>query len=271
MLLIIHRKNAEVLLTDSTVAVFYSAIILAVPFVFRMTFGFLPIEALRAGFAQSRFARQDPDVLIRERGHQLWPSELADALQFSTRNDPRELLFRFALESRQLSERIYTRAGVYLVVGVFIAIGGLAFFYIRTIYLPPYSHWADHALALLPGFGVLFFIEFVALFFLRQHRAAMDDFRYYDAVRCHREENLVILTMFKENTDIVPTADVIKAMNIYSGSQKLMEGETTEILETRRLQRDDLVIFEKLIDAFSAAKKVATASEQKSRSGSRKA
>lgn len=246
-----------------------------------MTFGLLPFEALGA-LAQGRLTWQDRDVRIREHAYQLWANEVVrrpilgdvvdpDALVFSTRNDPRELLFRFALASRQLAERVYTRAGVYLIVGVFIAKGGLGFFYIRTIHLPQYTNLSDHVLSLLPGFGVLFFIEFVALFFLRQHRAAMDDFRYYDAVRRHREENLVILTMFKENTDIVPTADVIKAMNIYSGTQKLMEGETTEILETRRLQRDDIVIFEKLIEAFSAAKNAATESEQKSRSGSRKA
>ena len=86
----------------------------------------------------------------------------------------------------------------------------------------------------------------------------MDDFWYYDAVRRHREENLVILKMFAENTTIVPTADVIRAMTIYSSSQKLMQGETTEILESRRLQGDDLVIFEKLIEAFSAVKEAAT-------------
>jgi hypothetical protein len=281
LLFVIHKTNVDVLLGDFTLAVFYSSIILAAPFVFRMTFGLLPFEALGA-LAQGRLTWQDRDVRIREHAYQLWANEVVrrpilgdvvdpDALVFSTRNDPRELLFRFALASRQLAERVYTRAGVYLIVGVFIAKGGLGFFYIRTIHLPQYTNLSDHVLSLLPGFGVLFFIEFVALFFLRQHRAAMDDFRYYDAVRRHREENLVILTMFKENTDIVPTADVIKAMNIYSGTQKLMEGETTEILETRRLQRDDIVIFEKLIEAFSAAKNAATESEQKSRSGSRKA
>ncbi|HXP06308.1 MAG TPA: hypothetical protein VN808_19505 [Stellaceae bacterium] len=104
---------------------------------------------------------------------------------------------------------------------------------------------------------IAFFIEFVALFFLRQHRAAMDDFRYYDGVRRHREENLVVLTMFAESGTIEPTADVIKAMAIYSGDQKLMQGETTEILESRRLQRDDIIVFEKLIEALGAVKEAA--------------
>ena len=41
---------------------------------------------------------------------------------------------------------------------------------------------------LLPGFGILFFIEFVAFFFLRQYRSAMDEFPVYDAIRRNREE-----------------------------------------------------------------------------------
>jgi hypothetical protein len=80
----------------------------------------------------------------------------------------------------------------------------------------------------------------------------MDDFRYYDAVRRHREESLVILTMFAENPNVVPTADVIKAMSIYSSAGKLGKDETTEILETRKLQRDETIIFEKMVEALSA-------------------
>jgi hypothetical protein len=39
----------------------------------------------------------------------------------------------------------------------------------------------------------------------------MDDFRYYSSVGRHREEDLVVLTMFTEDKDLVPTADVIKS------------------------------------------------------------
>jgi hypothetical protein len=95
----------------------------------------------------------------------------------------------------------------------------------------------------------------------------MDDFRYYDGMRRHREENLVILAMFAENRDIVPTSEVIKAMNIYSGGQRLAQGETTEILETRRLQRDELVIFEKFVEALGATKRAGDEPKKKSEGG----
>ena len=100
----------------------------------------------------------------------------------------------------------------------------------------------------------MFFIEFIAFFFLRQYRAAMDEFRYFDAVRRSREENLVILKMFAENSEIVSTKDVLSAMKIYSQAGRLQKDETTDILESRKMQKDEIVVFEKLVDAIDRAK-----------------
>jgi hypothetical protein len=216
----------------------------------------------------------------------------------------------FSEDSSRLAERIYFRAGAYLMAGAVIAFSGLGIFaYIRATTLHPnespvaaanpnepttqahpgqipafgqqvtpsppmgtgrvsqppagaaspdepttqahpeitqaHEGITDRIFDLIPGIGILFFIEFVALFFLRQYRAAMDDFRYYDAVRRHREESLVILNMFAENDTVMPTADVLKNMSIYSSAGKLGKDETTEILETRKLQRDEMVFLKK--------------------------
>jgi hypothetical protein len=179
-------------------------------------------------------------------------------------SDPRQLMLRFAKASEGLAERVYTRAGIFLLVGGLIAIGGVAFFYYRSINLPVENVLLDRVLSLLPGFGVLFFVEFVALFFLRQHRAAMDDFRYFDGVRRQREESMVILTMFAENQNVVATTDVLSSMRIYSGDQKLAPGETTEVLESRRLQRDDIIVIEKLFEAFGTMRAASDKKEKKS-------
>jgi hypothetical protein len=48
-------------------------------------------------------------------------------------------------------------------------------------------------------FGVLFFIEFVAFFFLRQYRATMDEFRYYETAQRNREDNLMILVLSQKD------------------------------------------------------------------------
>ena len=167
---------------------------------------------------------------------------------------PRNLLSSFALESSDIATNIYRRAGLYLTAGAMIAFSGLgAFLYIRAVLTPsnPTSDIVQRLLDLVPGVGVLFFIEFVALFFLRQYRAAMNDFRYYDAVKRHRQESLVILHMFAEDKSVVvPAAEVIKAMSMYSTAGKLGKDETTEILETRRMERDEMILFEKIADRF---------------------
>ena len=121
----------------------------------------------------------------------------------------------------------------------------------------------DHVFSLLPGFGVLFFIELVAFFFLRQYRSSMDEFRYYDAIRRSREDSLVILKMFAENRTEIPTKEVLASMSIYSRATKLGKDETTEILESRRLQKDEMVVFEKLVDAVSAFKDMKSKDEKK--------
>ena len=186
--------------------------------------------------------------------------------------DPRALLAMYSERTSDITTRIYNRAGVYLFVGVVISFTGLAFFYVRTAQtsydykleiesqtstgkqLREESSVKDavgRLVVLLPGFGILFFIEFIAFFFLRQYRSAMDEFRYFDAIRRNREENLVILKMFTENTNITPTEDVLGAMRMYSSAGILESGQTTDIIETKKLQKDELIIFEKLIDIMS--------------------
>jgi len=85
------------------------------------------------------------------------------SFQPSRSKDPRDLLYRYAEESADLARRVYTRAGVYLMVGVLIALGGLGFFYVRSINLPTDTVLVDRLLSLLPGFGVLFFMGIITL------------------------------------------------------------------------------------------------------------
>jgi hypothetical protein len=69
-----------------------------------------------------------------------------------------------------------------------------------------------------------------------------------------REENFVILKMFAENGTIVPTSDVIKSMNIYSPTGKLAAGETTDILEVRKQQIDELEFLEEIVSLMASDK-----------------
>jgi hypothetical protein len=181
-----------------------------------------------------------------------------------TAADPRALMAIYAESTSELTQKIYSRAGVYLLVGVLIAFVGLGFFWARSREVLAGANYVEHFLNLMPGFGILFFIEFVAFFFLRQYRSAMDEFRYFDAIRRSREESLIILKMFAENPNPVSTRDVLVSMNVYSSAGKLGKDETTEILETRRMQKDEAIVFEKLVDALSAFKDAMRGEEKKS-------
>ncbi|MFT8247174.1 hypothetical protein [Roseomonas sp. BN140053] len=250
-------------------AFFTSTIILTIPSFSRKIFGAYPFAAI---VLAARDVRKTPpflssDILIQKsRGIVVAPDNVG-VTERSVRIDPRKLLEEFARDSTRVANQIYTRAGVYLMAGAFIALLGIGIFYFRTVSIERNDSTLNHLLDLIPGFGVLFFVEFVAIFFLRQYRAAMDDFRYYDAVRRHREESLIILYMFSENPTSTATADVLKAMSIYSTAGRLGKDETTEMLETRKLQRDELILFEKMVEALNSFRERRSTTQEASASG----
>lgn len=159
----------------------YAMMIMAVPFLSKMIFGAYPLEALRARISSRNLEslNMTPSVVIKRSAdigettsaasvEGVTVSEQASRLeqvsfQPSRSKDPRDLLYRYAEESADLARRVYTRAGVYLMVGVLIALGGLGFFYVRSINLPTDTVLVDRLLSLLPGFGVLFFMGIITL------------------------------------------------------------------------------------------------------------
>lgn len=240
-----------------------SIFIIGFPVIFRRTFGELPFEAVRTRMRPTsratielRNVHTEGDVIITA-GDEEGGSALREdvSIRYIDSLDPRQALTLYAEQSKKVASAIYTRAGVYLIIGVSIAFLGIGFAYVRLNNIPEAKDPLEHLLLLLPGFGILFFIEFVALFFLRQYRSAMDEFRYYDAVSRYRQENVVALKMFKESSLVVPTKEVLGSMSIYSSAGKFLSGETSDIIESRKMQRDELVFMETIAAAFAQYKK----------------
>jgi hypothetical protein len=166
---------------------------------------------------------------------------------------------------------------VYLLFGVLIAFSGLGFFYLQSqpamkasgeydsmkrvdsestvapkTLVETFTNMAPNIVGRI---GVLFFIELVAFFFLRQYRAAMDEYRYFEAIKRRREENVALVTMFLQgNGDKIDFFPFVEKCSLYSDLPKLTSGETTEILETRKLTKDEMALFEKMIDVVTKAK-----------------
>ena len=51
------------------------------------------------------------------------------------------------------------------------------------------------------------------------------------------------------------SAGLLKGMSLYSDLPKLSQGESTELLETRELSKDETVLIEKVLDAIVSLKK----------------
>lgn len=156
------------------------------PFIFVLIFSALPIESLRHRLArrglevrpEERKAADD----IREGESGVLPEE-ANSIDLSAATATR-LFASYAASSSRLSQKLYGRAGVYLLVGVLVAFSGLAFFYSQTL-APFYNpvqgadnesrapgevivSWAQFGMSvaqLAPKFGILFLLNLLLSFF----------------------------------------------------------------------------------------------------------
>ncbi|MFZ2406097.1 MAG: hypothetical protein WAW41_13235 [Methylobacter sp.] len=113
----------------------------------------------------------------------------------------------------------------------------------------------DMYLSLASRIGVLLFIETIAFFFLRQYRTAMEEFRYYEAVKRRREEMLFLFKTMENSPTKIDPMELIKIGQFFSSAGKLSKDETTEIIESKKLEKDELAILEKVIDAVKESKK----------------
>lgn len=234
--------------------------VLVFPFVFRLIFGALPLESVRRKKAQRQL--ESPEFATAStRSTEIQVAEirvLSDSLSTDElSSSPATKLFAYyASSSRRLSQSIYSRAGVYLLVGVFVAFSGLVFFYSQTVQLSVLPQEGFSLLvAFAPKFGILFFIELVAFFFLRQYRSAMDEFRYYEAIKRNREETLALIRIAADSGKPFDPIDLVKSDSFFSKAGVIAKDQSTEILESRKLEKNELDLLEKVIDVVARSKK----------------
>lgn len=229
---------------------------------FRLVFGSLPFELmrrkLRSRAAAIEAARELPrGTADNERRANLFKGfspQTISAIEASQNLDPREMLALFAHGSQDTSADVYRRSSTFILAGVVIAAVGIVFFVVRTSEIPVDMPFMDRFAVIAPNLAPLLFIEFVAFYFLRQHRVAMDEFRYFEQVKRSREESLIIMKMFAENKTVVPTKEVLSAIVMYSDPGRLTKEQTSEWLESRKMLKDETDIFERLINAATAFK-----------------
>ncbi len=255
---IIDPLNAEFILRDFYWDFIIAGLTIMFPIFFRLIFGLFPLEFMRS--IRQQQARQSVinirgDYVVASPGKvSVEPSQIDRG--FATPPiTGKELLLTHATNSRNLARGIYGRSGVYLLVGVLVAFSGLVFFYSQTAGLTLPTDASNLLFSLAPKFGILFFIEFVAFFFLRQYRSAMDEFRYYEAVARKREEVSALLEIAKDSGAPIELMELIKHESYFSKGSVLNKDQTTELIETRKMEKGEIDLLEKIVETLARTKK----------------
>ncbi|WP_270562591.1 hypothetical protein [Citrobacter portucalensis] len=151
--------------------------------------------------------------------------------------------------SERLSNTILSRGSLYLFLGIVFSICGLSFFYMQAHTLNPEYDITRQIISLLPNFGVLFFIELISFFFLKQYRVTMDEFRYYEAIKRSREEMLTVIKLYLTIGKESDLSNVLEKINFSSQVGKLESGQSTELLESRKMDKNELDSLTRIIEA----------------------
>ena len=227
-------------------------LILVFPIFFRQIFGVLPLKfiMLKSGEKGSVVNIGGDYIVTAQNTATLNGSDSAES-----QSPGMALLLRHAVGSRALAQGIYGRAGVYLLVGVLVAFSGLIFFYTQTSGVSSSVTVDSFVFLLAPKFGILFFIEYVAFFFLRQYRSAMEEFRYYESIARRREEVNALLKLSAESASSVKFMEFVKNDSFFSKGAVLEKGQTTETLEARKLEKGEIELLEKVVDTIAKVKR----------------
>lgn len=156
------------------------------------------------------------------------------------------------VSSTKLADRMLRNASLYLFSGVLIAIVGLGFFYTQTLSAISLGvlDFSRTMLSLAPKFGILFFIELIAFFFLKQYRTSMDEFRYYESLKRSREETYAIVRLMMLDGGKIDMLKLIEKYGFRTKVDKLEAGQSLDHLEARKLDKSEIEILAKIVDVF---------------------
>jgi hypothetical protein len=165
-----------------------------------------------------------------------------------------------AVASRSVAGTLFSRSGVYLIVGVMTAIFGIVLFFVTRNFMSPpgidhTGSQVEYAVYLMQNAGVLILCELIAFFFLRQSRSVLDEFRHFDNLARYREEMFALLMFAKEENSGLTVQDILEKGHFFSRGDRLGSGETTELVESRKLEKSEIDLLAKIAEVIAASKK----------------
>ena len=211
-------------------------------------YGQLPLEKIREHFIKKRFEARSASVHL-------------EGLK------PKPLLEVNIRRSAKVADRLFGRAGLYLFVGVLIATGAAGSFLIFFSGNPSdplfsniprvaavSTDLSQQMLNHVPKFSFLIFLELIAFYFLRQYRVAMEEYRYYEEIQRKREDSMLMFAAIEEHGTDADMVELIKLGRFVSDAGKLRDGESTALLESRKLEKGELEVLERIVQTISGSK-----------------
>ena len=176
-------------------------------------------------------------------------------------SDVEKQLINNISESKKNAEKLFSRSNNCLLVGCVISILGVFVFYLLNMQASQEAtDLTSRLLQILPRFGILFFIEYIAFFFLKQYRILMEEYRYYEAIKRERQDILSVYLFIKEFNDkpeIQKT--IIDYIDKHSAKVPYITG--SHKIKTEKLVYDDLYLLSKVTSLVQAVKSKEKASD----------
>jgi len=244
-----------------TISRYYFDLLLGVlvtifPLLFLQIFGSTPLQAFRE---MKRKSGKEGMVIHGDNNIIHMPEESkagSKAKEFDS--EISAYLHRLTKDSEDLAQKIYNRSGVYLIFGVLIAFSGIFYFSFQSLSISGEMEIGPLLISLAPRFGILFFIEIIAFFFLKQYRAAMDEFRHYESVKRSRESQLSIYLMATETFSESDFTKVVDKINFFEDVGRLSNRETTELIELNKQNNVEIEALKEIVkDVIKAGKSAA--------------
>ena len=220
-----------------------------------LTFAQFPMESLRNSFQQKREEDLKQEELRSVRKKESQEKEIVSFIKEELISQQQEkeiysvekpdiLLQNLINDSNQLSKKIHKRAISYLLAGITTAIIGIIFFYFQIWKFFEMKDITDIISQTISRVGFLVFVESFAIFFLKQYRTSMEEFKYFDEIKRNREETLLILRIAQQQKKNLDFFKLIESYQLHKSVGKLKDNETTESIESKKAERNK---FEALI------------------------
>jgi hypothetical protein len=155
------------------------------------------------------------------------------------------ILMRAATAAEELAEKMENRINLHLTFGVLTGGVGLAVWYM-TFYRPGTAKVMEttltgRALDVLPRITILFFIEVLAGFFLRQYRIGVEDLKYFLELWRRADAKRIAYTIFERVNDTQAKLDFAKQLLSERSDSRLSKDEMTTTLYAIEKERNEFI------------------------------